>query len=200
LWQDMAQLPRPPIPAERPAPRRRWRSLAAAACLVLLALLPAWLDVSPDGALTLVSGPQTPREVTLEDGSRIHLNCNTRLEVRLLAERREVELVQGQAFFEVARDVQRPFRVQAGEGSVQVLGTRFDVRRGRELLAVSVESGRVALQPRADAPLVELLAGDRAVYDGSRGTLLRSRVADGEVASWRSGRLVFQQWPLAQLL
>jgi len=200
LWQDMAQLPRPPIPAERPAPRRRWRSLAAAACLVLLALLPAWLDVSPDGALTLVSGPQTPREVTLEDGSRIHLNRNTRLEVRLLAERREVELVQGQAFFEVARDVQRPFRVQAGEGSVQVLGTRFDVRRGRELLAVSVESGRVALQPRADAPLVELLAGDRAVYDGSRGTLLRSRVAGGEVASWRSGRLVFQQWPLAQLL
>ena len=83
---------------------------------------------------------------------------------------------------------------------MQVLGTRFDVRRGRELLAVSVESGRVALQPRADAPLVELLAGDRAVYDGSRGTLLRSRVADGEVASWRSGRLVFQQWPLAQLL
>ena len=199
LWQDMAQLSWSHVSAERPAPRRRWRSLATAACLALLALLPAWLDVPPGVRLTLVSGPLTPGVVTLEDGSRIHLNRNTRLEVRLLADRREVELVQGQAFFEVARDVQRPFEVQAGEGSVQVLGTRFDVRRGRELLVVSVESGRVALQPRADTSAVELLSGDRAVYDGSRGTLLRSRVADGDVASWRSGWLVFRQWPLTQV-
>lgn len=200
LWQDMACLAKPQITPQRPVRRSRWRPLAVAACLGLLALLPVWLDGQQDLQLTLVSGSAQPREVTLDDGSRIHLNRNTRLEVRLLPDRREVELLQGQAFFSVARDAQRPFRVQAGEGSVQVLGTRFDVRRGAEHLVVTVESGRVALRPQQDAPVTELQAGDRAAYDQRRGELLRSRVSADEIASWRSGQLVFEQRPLAQLL
>lgn len=201
LWQDMARLPRPQISVVRPVRgRARWRSLAVAACLCLLALLPVWLDSPQDVQFTLVSAFTEPREVTLDDGSHIHLNRNTRMEVRLLPERREVELLQGQAYFSVARDEQRPFHVQVGEGSVQVLGTRFDVRRGHEQLIVTVESGRVALRPREDAEPTELLAGDRAAYDQARGELLRSRVTGDEVASWRSGQLIFQQLPLAQLL
>ncbi|CAM3782746.1 FecR family protein [Ectopseudomonas alcaliphila] len=200
LWQDMAHLPRPRACVTRRLRRPRWRSLAVAACLGLLALLPVWLDGPQDVELTLVSGSTEPREVTLGDGSHIHLNRNTRLEVRLLPDRREVELLQGQAYFSVARDEQRPFHVQVGEGSVTVLGTRFDVRRGSEHLIVTVEQGRVALRPQEGAVLTELLAGDRAVYEQARGELLRSRVAEDEVASWRSGRLLFQQLPLAQLL
>lgn len=200
LWQDMALLPRPRISVALPARRPRWRSWAVAACLGLLALLPVWMTGQQDVAPTLLSSTASPREVTLDDGSHIHLNRNTRMEVRLLPDRREVELLQGQAYFSVARDQRRPFHVQVGKGSVQVLGTRFDVRRGREHLIVTVQSGRVALRPQEDAALTELRAGDRAVYDQARGELLRSRVAEDDVASWRSGRLIFQQLPLAQLL
>lgn len=201
LWQDLGHLPRPARVTAASARRPRWRARAVAAVLSgLLVLLPVWLGGPAEAELSLASGAAERREMELIDGSRIHLNRNTRLEVRLLADRREVELLQGEAFFSVAADAGRPFLIRAGEGSVRVLGTRFDVRRGDGRLDVTVESGRVALRPQPDAAVTELVAGNRAAYDYRRGELLLTQVTGDEVASWREGRLVFQQRPLAQLL
>lgn len=202
LWDELGLLPRPALRASSRRRRHsRWRWPALAASLLLAcALSLVWRDLHDDELLSLATAAHELREVRLADGSQVHLNRGTRLRVDLRGGRREVELLQGEAFFSVAHDSRRPFVVSAGEGAVRVLGTRFDVRRGEASLDVAVEQGRVELRAHAgDAPEL-LVAGDRATYDYRGGKLFRSRQGLDEVAGWRQGYLIFQQRPLGLLL
>lgn len=120
----------------------------------------------------------------LPDGSTLQLDALGSVEVRYFATRREVRLAQGAAFFEVARDPQRPFAVQAGEVRVVVLGTRFGVEvsplaeGGGQRVTVQVESGRVRVEP-----------GDGLRVAGAE--VQAHAVAPGAAAAWRHGELVF---------
>ena len=69
------------------------------------------------------------RLVTLADGSRLRLNTDSAVRVRLGSGLRRVELLRGEAFFEVAHDAARPFIVSADGARVRAVGTKFDVRR-----------------------------------------------------------------------
>lgn len=208
IWADFDQLPRPALQLAPVVlqPRKRWLpSRALAASLVLfcatLGMSANWLSSQPSQELSLFSAPGEQRQVELADGSRIDLNVDTRLHVRLYDDHREVELLQGEAFFAVAPDAARPFEVIAGEGSVRVVGTRFSVRRSSEHLAVAVESGKVAVQPQAgEARRAMLEAGDGLDFDYASGTLRAMRLGTEEIASWRRGQLIFRDRPLAQLL
>ena len=208
LWADFEHMPRPVLHSAvvvNVRPRRRWLpSHALAASLLLCALLVApqnWFATQPLQALSVHSAPGEQRQVALQDGTRIDLNVDTRLQVRLYEDRREVELLAGEAFFAVAADPGRPFEVIAGQGRVRVLGTRFSVRRGNQHLGVAVESGRVALQPQAGKAQQAVLGnGDGVDFDYRSGTLRQVRLAGEEIASWRRGQLIFRDRPLAQLL
>lgn len=208
IWADFDRVQRPvlqPAPVVPLRPRTRWqprRALAASVgLLAVLATWQGWFSSSPSQEMSLLSAPGEQRQVVLEDGSRIDLNVDTRLQVRLYEDRREVELQAGEAFFAVAPDAARPFDVIAGEGSVRVLGTRFSVRRSSEHLAVAVESGKVAVRPQAgDERRAMLGAGDGVDFDYRSGTLRTMRLGPEEIASWRRGQLIFRDRPLVQLL
>lgn len=208
IWADFDQLERPALHTATVTPlrpRKRWlpaRALAASVVLVgaLLALSQGVFMAKPTQELSLLSAPGEQRQVTLDDGTRIDLNVDSRLQVRLYDDRREVELLAGEAFFAVAPDAERPFDVIAGEGRVRVVGTRFGVRRGNEHLAVAVESGRVVVRPEAGQQQAMLGAGDGLDYEYRSGTLQQRRLGNEEIASWRQGQLIFRDRPLAQLL
>lgn len=208
IWADFDKLPRPalqPAPVVVLRPRKRWQpSRALAASVALFAVLATWQSgfwPGPNQQMSLSSAPGEQRQVVLEDGSRIDLNVDTRLQVRLYDDHREVDLLAGEAFFAVAPDAQRPFDVIAGEGRVRVLGTRFSVRRSSEHLAVAVESGKVAVQPQVSDERRSLLeAGDGVDYDYASDTLRTMRLGAEEIASWRRGQLIFRNRPLTQLL
>jgi transmembrane sensor len=85
------------------------------------------------------------RSVTLADGSLIDLNARSRVRVEFLKGERDVELVRGQALFEVAKDAARPFIVRSGAARVRAVGTQFDVNLGRSGTTVTVVEGRVAV-------------------------------------------------------
>jgi transmembrane sensor len=105
VWAELDLLPRPPLTSFVPRPRqtrRRWmpgRALAACALLLGTALVAPqhWLSAPATQALSLNSAPNEQRQVELADGSRIDLNVDTRLQVRLHSDRREVELLAGEA-------------------------------------------------------------------------------------------------------
>lgn len=207
IWADFDQLERPALHRGNVTPlrpRKRWMPPALAASVVLvgalLALSQGVFMAKPTQELSLFSVPGEQKQVTLDDGTRIDLNVDTRLQVRLYEDRREVELIAGEAFFAVAPDAERPFDVIAGEGRVRVVGTRFGVRRSNEHLAVAVESGKVAVQPEAGHQQAMLGAGDGLDYDYRSGTLQQRRLGNEEIASWRQGQLIFRDRPLAQLL
>lgn len=86
------------------------------------------------------------RWITLLDGSTIELNAESRIRVRLTRTERDVDLLQGQALFEVARNPARPFVVHSGLAQITDVGTEFDVYRRDADTLVTVIEGRVAVR------------------------------------------------------
>jgi transmembrane sensor len=137
----------------------------------------------------------------LADGSRVTLNTNSRIEVRLRADRRIIELVRGEALFEVAHDAQRPFDVQAGDVVARAVGTQFDIDKREKRTVVTVVEGRVAMTV-AGAPsgqLPVLVAGDRVVIDGAGSSKLEHGVSSIEATAWTQHQLVFKRRPLGEI-
>jgi len=79
----------------------------------------------------------------LEDGSTISLNTSSRLKVDFSDGMRAVWLLQGEANFQVAKDVQRPFVVHVGNGLVRAVGTAFNIRLAGGATDVTVTEGRI---------------------------------------------------------
>lgn len=155
--------------------------------------------------------------VELPDGSSLQLDAATQAQVRLYRDRREVQLLEGQAMFAVAAHPGQPFHVGAGPLRVTVVGTRFSVRhvhRGMEAdnTVVAVESGRVRVarmepadptqqQTRgAEAERVELTAGQSVTADPAGQLQPIVQMAAGNVAAWRQGRISFNDVPLSDAL
>lgn len=198
--EPLRELPvqaRAPEPqAERPAPaaRLRWAALAAAACLA--GVVVAWLwEPSP-----LVTHHATARGQhltnALPDASQLTLDADSAVDVSYTAGERHVALVRGQALFQVAHDVSRPFRVQAGGVTVTAVGTAFDVDRRAEATLVTVTEGRVQVTLAGETR--PLSAGQQMRISGDR---LGDPVAidTARATAWLQGQIYFDEEPLAQV-
>lgn len=194
----------PPSSVQKPLKAAGARSLFAVAAALVAAVGGAYLyqtHAGIDQYTTPVGGLQN---LSLQDGSHITLNTDTRLRASVGAHERRVELIRGEAFFDVAKDVQRPFVVEAGDRRIVVVGTQFSVRREGEEVRVVVTEGKVRIEKtqgatggRTDAPL--LTAG--AVVQASR-TNMQVREEGGahveKLLSWRSGYVNFENVPLTE--
>ncbi|SFP57283.1 FecR family protein [Sphingomonas rubra] len=185
-----------PLPAEEPrAPdRRRWLAGAMrGAALTAVAAVGAflWWQPGEDDVVATLRGEQ--RRARLADGSTMLLNTDSRSRVAYTAERRQVTLDRGEAWFEVAKDRARPFVVEVGAVRVEAVGTAFAVRRIAGRAEVAVTEGRVRIWSLADpARFLFLDAGRRASVAEEAGAGA-AVVRDGGVAdalAWRRGEIV----------
>jgi transmembrane sensor len=181
--------------------KRRYAAAIAASVLILVGASSLYF-VWQRGFYATGSGEE--RTVTLEDASRIELNARTRLRVRYSAGLREIELLEGQAMFQVAKDAARPFVVLTNSAQVRAVGTEFDVyRHGAETL-VTVLEGTVAVQPvSANAQIVspsDLLvgAGEQAVVPPG-GTPKPHPTNAAAATAWTRGELEFIETPLIEV-
>lgn len=85
------------------------------------------------------------RSLTLADGSIVHVNTKSDIRIHFSSEERSIELLNGEALFEVAHDPERPFRVHAGKAVAEAIGTTFNVRRIDNKTTVAVVEGKVAV-------------------------------------------------------
>lgn len=137
---------RPPAPVRRR--RMQFAAAATIACMAVgLALFFGYTDLRQP---TYSTGIGEQRSVVLADGSRVQLNSRTRLKVRFTEHRRQIELLAGQALFNVAKNPQRPFVVESGNLAVRAVGTVFDVDRKQSATTVTVLEGRVAVSSLAE--------------------------------------------------
>jgi transmembrane sensor len=193
-----------PIAVRRPVVSRRW-AIAGGFGAAAAAALAAVVAVPTLTARTWRTRPGEQRRLTLADGSEVLLDTDSELRVSLGRAERVLFLDRGQAFFRVAKDPHRPFRVFAGAEEVRALGTAFGVRRTGQGARVTLEEGRLGIfTARAsapartdDRPAALLVAGEQAV--------LRPQVppqvgpADLRRAlAWRSGRLILEDSPLSE--
>jgi transmembrane sensor len=186
------------------SPRSRARTWApwsvAAAAAVVLAVQLATRPSSPSSTAVdalepaeIVTGKGELATVRLHDGSVVRLAPRSRL--RLLRSRHERGVwVEGRAFFAVAKDPSRPFRVRTSEGDLVVLGTRFDVRTDSSGLRLAVLEGRVAVI--AGGVRKEVASGEATeVRDGLTLPTLKLGNAD-DVTRWMRRFLAFQSTDL----
>jgi transmembrane sensor len=181
------------------------RAVVAFCCVSVLAVgagLKLWQTL-PTFSQTYTAERGQRRDITLPEGSVLTLDTDTRVEVSLYRDRREVRLSQGQAMFGVAPDASRPFAVVAGTTRVTVLGTHFSVRcnacrESSAEVAVQVEEGHV--QVSAAPRSVELHTGQavQAFSNGGLGAV--ASVNPSGIAPWRKGLISFTNTPLAEAI
>jgi transmembrane sensor len=137
------------------------------------------------------------------DGSHVTLNTNSAIRVALSNTERHVQLDQGEAYFEVARDPARPFVVSAGNKRVVAVGTAFSVRRLGNDVRVSVTEGKVRIEEQpllTGTPQSMSLLAAGNVANTEHGSILVQRESPAEVEeslSWRSGYLTFREITLS---
>ena len=173
----------------------RYRRLPAVACSAVLAVslaafyLPAWLQADYS------TGKGEQRTVTLADGSRVTLNTSTALAVHFDDSVRRVELLQGEAFFEVAKREHQPFVVTAEDSEVRAVGTAFDVQLRADQAKVELVEGIVEIQDSRHRRLERLHAGQTALIDTGNIVVQAARPSES-MALWRVGYLQFDGLPL----
>lgn len=185
-------------------PRRlRWAIPLASAALLLLAVGIGWRwwD-TPQPVQHYATAVGEQRSLTLDDGSRVLLDTDSSLAVRYSRRQRELLMERGQAQFTVVSQRQRPFVVKAGTGTVHAVGTRFQVRRGEEMIQVTLLEGVVEVRDAADANgkarVTRLAPGEQMDFGGQ---LWRKRSIDLDVANgWTQGQLVFRRRPLQEVV
>ena len=174
-------------------------ALAALAAIVLLLLgsgAAYWVLRPSANAYATGIGQQSV--VALEDGSKVTLDTDTRIVVRFDADGRSVILKHGQAYFTVAHDTARPFRVEAGDTGVLATGTQFAVRRDGKAVAVTLVEGSVRVAA-GRAPPATLRTGQQLVLRPDRPAVVRA-VDTGTATAWTQGRIVLDGWTLARAL
>ncbi len=187
--------PRPEPTRARPehAPEQGWttgprRALVAAAVIGAVTLgLPALLrdpaGNSPtvaNGLYATAVGQQTT--TSLPDGSKIFLNTNSQIRVAYGEQYRAVYLLQGEALFTVAKDAGRPFRVYAGSGRIQAIGTAFTVYLKGADVEVAVTEGQVSLAS-VDLPRSSTTQPGAGMVAGRDGAAPIFTVEDEEIES-----------------
>lgn len=126
---------------------------ASAAFVVLSAAALFWLQSYGAATYETLVGEQ--RSIRLADGSVVTLNSRSRVLVRFTKQERAVELLDGQALFQVAKNPARPFVVRSGDANVRAVGTQFDVYKKRSGTIVTVLEGKVAVLAAIDASVVK---------------------------------------------
>ena len=184
---------------ETPAPdRRRFLKIGAGGLAAAIAGgigLKLWPKGTP-----ISTGIGEIRRLPLDDGSVAVVNSASRLRVAFTRDRRDIELAEGEAWFEVAKNRTRPFTVHAGPVRVQAIGTAFDVRRRDGGSEVTVTEGTVKLWSTAsDSEPVLVSAGNHAMVSDNGGVEVASLApaASDQSLAWRDGRIVLDDMTLA---
>lgn len=178
----------------------RWRKLAIAVSLVagvgLGALLSSVGDRNRVTPTVFATGLDQVATVTLADGTVAQLAPESRLEFSPQGATREVNLV-GRAYFAVAHNPEKPFRVHLPTGSVEVLGTRFDVQSRDGNIQVAVVEGQVRLDARGGRVMVGARQIARAAEERAPEV---EQVEDVyQIVSWLEGFFAFQSTPLPEV-
>ncbi|NOX47341.1 MAG: DUF4974 domain-containing protein [Chlorobi bacterium] len=141
--------------------------------------------------------------IELSDGTKVTLNGNSTFDYRkkLGKGKRKVRL-DGEAYFEVARDETRPFIIETEETSVTVLGTKFNVNTHtkNESVEVVVNSGKVAFEARMGNQRVILEKGEKGNYSKMAKTIAKSTNNDPNFIAWKTKKLVFEDRTLTYIV
>ena len=179
-------------PPRRKAAAPRWLIAAGLAMFAVGAAVMVLWHSGRNPVYATTAGER--RILRLEDGSSVELNSRSRIQVRFSPRQREVELLEGQALFQVAKDSRRPFVVCSDELRVRAVGTQFDVNRKTTGTTITVVEGRVAVSTHL------LSAGDQLTVSNQTPRLEPQHASPATATAWTQGQLVLDSETLAEVV
>jgi len=229
LWDTLGELEEPRLEPDEPAAPSWWQripyhKIAAALipCLMALGLLLAvgGLGIGKEEAdeppFSLRTAAGERRIISLPDGSAVTLSARSAITIDFSATERRLNLIEGEAIFDVEHDPARPFVVEAGGGEVTAIGTTFNIRVAEEGAVVTVIEGRVNVSAgvrrgEARRQLDQVAEAGEQIVFGSRQVARAVKVEQSfitpakpvdapRVSEWSRGLLRFNGEPLSQVV
>lgn len=184
---------------------KNWQVAAALTGFLLLAGA-GYLAVNNYNTITYTTDYAQKEVVILPDHSTVTLNGDSRLSFSRNWEdkaTREVHL-DGEAFFEVVRQEDKPFIVTTSEIGIKVLGTSFNVKSydEEETIETTLVSGKVVIRDLGKDPVKEqivLKPNQKATYSKKSANIVLDDVKTELYTSWKSGMLIFEDEPFGEI-
>jgi ferric-dicitrate binding protein FerR (iron transport regulator) len=155
-----------------------------------------------DSAGTIVTRHDKEFWMSLPDGTRVHLNYNSRLTypMEFEGDSRQIEL-EGEAYFFVAKDKRHPFIVKTNMGDVKEYGTDFNVNTREEngSMSIVLVNGSISVTSKNGTPRI-LKPGEMAVIKTAESTPVITKVDVMPYVAWNTGRFVFDDCSLSRLM
>ncbi|WP_158867138.1 FecR family protein [Maribellus comscasis] len=178
----------------------------AATFLLLVSLGTGVYFISPlqnRFAASMVEVTEGQQEITLPDGTHVRLNKGSHLSYSsgmMKKKKREVILL-GEAFFEVAKNPEKPFIINADKAEIKVLGTMFNVKTGQKsnTTVVAVQEGRVLFSNKKQKKSVILTANEVGILEAGE-TIRKVSQPAQNYFSWFEHYLEFENMPLPQVV
>lgn len=198
-WHQVSSMTAPTTVARtiRMQNNRKLFRIAAAGLFMIVATALLYRQLRPYDDKFVASN--SSKEVHLTDGSTVTMNHNSELKWTADKDGKRVVSLMGDAYFDVAKDAQKPFVITSGDIEVEVLGTSFyvDGRADVPTLDVTVASGRVAV--RYDATEVILEPDEKAVFNKTTHSLEKQQNTDRNFTSVKTKTLIFESSKLDEV-
>ncbi len=184
---------------------KRWIGWAVAAVVALAVgfWFTSQATIEHTNLLATKTKHKEQQTITLADGTKVWLNGNSELKypTNFTQENRLVQLT-GEAFFEVTENPNQPFIITTNKAKVTVLGTSFNVRAitAENATEVLVKTGKVSFENSVGDKKVALTANEKGVYNSTNNTIKESVEEDMNEIAWQTGKLVFINIPLKEVI
>ena len=199
--EKIAPLKRKIVPVKR---RTQWWSYAAA--IALLVGVGTWLFVNQSVStpqLVVTTNNEEQKEIQLADGTKVWLNAQSSFTYpeNFDVTSRVVHL-KGEAFFDVSRDVAKPFIIKTSNSSIEVLGTSFNVQAlpSNNYTEVVVKTGKVRLAALDTKNAVDLIANEKGIHRHTSKQVDKIAELDMNELAWKSKVLFFKNTPIPEVV
>ncbi len=194
--------------------RRSWQRWAVAAMILVVFSVGFNFYGShlPEGTYQTARGEM--QTIQLADGSTVYLNTDSKLITDFTDRTRKIELLRGEAKFDVAHDENRPFIVETSRGDIRAVGTSFNIYDREEAVEIIVFEGTVAVDhkknrldgidapPKLSETAVLVTDGERIVVFDNKVSIIRAANALelSQKNAWRNGKLIFRGQKLSDVI
>ncbi len=181
----------------------RYAAAAVVAVMLVTAAVFLGIDMQPipsqEFTVSIPAGSQT--NVTLPDKTAVQLNSESELAFEWDTEGERIVRLNGEAYFNVAKDKEHTFRVLVSDIEVEVHGTSFNVNAyDDDNITVSLVSGKVSLVGNGlKGNVYTMQPGEKAVYNRTDGVITISRSDSNVEIGWTRGRLTFKSKKLSEV-
>lgn len=174
-------------------------SVAASFLIAFMFLQHYSVDTQDNAIIVATSNTLEKKEIHLPDGTSVFLNSNSTLSYpKAFNQDDRLVSLTGEAFFDVTRDENRPFRISTQHSEVEVLGTSFNVNTTAEATEVSVTTGKVNVVSVSNHNNSQLTPGRSVVVTDNE--LREFPTNNQNYLSWNTGVFVFNEEPLTKVI